>query len=345
MKRLVLPLTATLVIATLVALAWYRSRDEAAPRYVTLTADIMTSPISITAPEPVAAEAAAVVFDVFRNVDARMSEWKATSPLSAVNEAAGRDPVEVPDELRHVIRRGVEIGELTDGAFDITWGALWGLWDFTAEHPSAPDPDEIRRRIALIDHRRIEIDDEAGTAYLPVEGMVIGLGGIAKGYALDRAAAALHDRGIDDFLISAAGQVLMSGRKSGRSWRVGVRDPWGEADAYFARIELTDVSVSTSGDYERFFVIDGERYHHILDPRTGMPAQGLRSATVVSADATLADALSTALMILGTERALGLIERLTDVEALLVDDTGQVHMTSGLAEHVQVLHPPRTVGR
>ncbi|MHC4947549.1 MAG: FAD:protein FMN transferase [Planctomycetota bacterium] len=332
---------AVTVAAGAAALLWAdaaRRRDGTA--YPTYAMEAMTSRISVTAPEGSARRAAGIVLDVFRDVDATMSEWKPGSPLSAVNEAAGRGPVAVPDDLRAVVRRGLEIGARTDGAFDVTWAALWGLWDFRADPPRVPDDEAIAARVALVDSRRLVVDDEAGTLALPEPGMMVGLGGIAKGHALDRAARALRDAGIDDFLLSAAGQMMAGGRRGDRPWRIGIRDPRGDPDDHFASLELTDASISTSGDYERFFILDGVRYHHILDPRTGRPCRGLRSATVVCADATLADALSTALMILGRERALPLAETWPGVEALLVDADGGVHMTSGLVDRVRMRHPP-----
>jgi thiamine biosynthesis lipoprotein len=320
----------------LVIVLW--SRPE--PRYVTLTETIMAAPISVTAPAAVAEEAAGIVFSIFREVDAAMSEWKETSPLSALNRAAGVHPVAVPADLREVIKRAIEISERSDGAFDITWAALWGLWDFKAASPRVPADDEIDRLQTLVDYHRIEIDDEAGTVYLPREGMLIGLGGIAKGHALDVSARALRERGIESFLISAAGQMMLGGLRGERPWRVGVRDPRGAPDDYFAFVEMSGVSISTSGDYERYFIQDGVRYHHILDPRTGRPSRGPRSVTVVSPDATLADALSTAIMILGTERGLKLAEQSTDVDVVIVDGSGGVHATEGLASRIRLRHPP-----
>ncbi len=313
------------------------------PTYLSFTEEIMAAPITVLVPAEHGEAAARVVFDVFREVDARMSEWKETSPLSAVNRAAGRKPVAVPADLRALISRAKAVGDLTGGAFDITWAALWGIWDFTAEQPRPPGDDEIAAGVAHIDYRRVQIDDQAGTVYLPDEKMVLGLGGIAKGHALDLSAKALRERGVTSFLISAGGQTMLGGLRDGRSWRVGVRDPRGARDDYFAHLELSDTSTSTSGDYERYFFIDGVRYHHILDPRTGRPAapaDTLRSATVVSADATLADALSTALMILGRERALALAEQTEGVEAVLVDAAGKVHTSSGLTGKLEERHPP-----
>jgi thiamine biosynthesis lipoprotein len=218
------------------------------------------------------------------------------------------------------------------------------LWDFRAPEPAVPPAAEIDRRARLVGYRRVELDEAAGTVRLPEPGMMIGLGGIAKGYALAEAAEVLRGRGLEDFLLVSGGQVYAAGRRSGvgedRPWRVGVRDPRGGPEDFFALLELADASASTSGDYERYFVADGVRYHHILDPRTGRPARGLRSATVVSADAVLADALSTGIFVMGPEAGLALAARLPGVEAVLVDGDGGVLVTSGLEDRLEVLHPP-----
>ncbi len=301
----------------------------------------MATTFRVTLPEgDDAAALAESVFTAFREVDARMSEWKDTSPLSSVNREAGVRPVPVPADLREVIRRGMEIGDLTGGAFDVAWAALWGLWDFKSAEPRVPDSAEIARRIALVDYRKVVVNDSLGTVFLPETGMKMGLGGIAKGYALDRAAELLRARGVRDFLILGGGQVMAGGHKSGKPWRVGIRDPRGEPDDFFATLEVTNASTSTSGDYERFFVVDGVRYHHILDPRTGMPSHGLRSVTTLSADATLADALSTAIMVMGARRGLALAESL-GVGVVLVDDAGHVSVTPDLGERLVERHPPR----
>ena len=234
----------------------------------------MATTIAVTLPEgPGSTEAAEEVFAVFRRIDAEMSEWKPTSPLSAVNRQAGGAAAPVPASCG-AAHRGVEIGELTDGAFDVTWAALWGLWDFKAAQPRVPEAAEIARRVALIDYRQVEIDDEAGTVRLPRAGMKIGLGGIAKGYAFERAAAVLDARGLGSYLLLAGGQVFARGRKGDRPWRVGIRDPRGGPDDSFASLDLTDASAPTSGDYESYFMLDGVRYHHILDQCTGMPSRG-----------------------------------------------------------------------
>lgn len=287
------------------------------------------------------ADAFDAVFAIFRDVDDKMSEWRDGSPLAELNRAAGIRAVAVPAELRALLRRSLELAALTDGAFEPTWAALWGLWDFKAKEPKVPDAAALTAATRLIDYHGLVIDDATGTARLTRAGMKVGLGGIAKGWALDQAASALRQRGITSFLLSAGGQVYAGGRNVAAPWKVGVRDPRGGPEEFFAVIEVADVSVSTSGDYERFFEVGGVRYHHILDPKTGMPSRGLRSATVIAADATLADALSTALMVLGRERGLALVERLPGVHALVVDEHGRVSATSGLTTQLHVLRQPR----
>jgi thiamine biosynthesis lipoprotein len=333
-----------LVIAVGAAVVW-RQRAVPAGPYRTFTAEVMATTVRAVLPDTPGAEAdAAAVFAVFTGVDRGMSEWREGSPLARVNRAAGGAPVPVPADLLALLRRSVEIAATTGGAFDPTWAALWGVWDFRAAAPALPAAAEVARRAALVDYRRLEIDPAAGTVRLPEPGMQLGLGGIAKGWALDRAAAVLRERRVGSFLIQSGGQVLAGGRREtaagARPWRVGIRDPRGGPDDYFAWLDLADASASTSGDYESFFVLDGVRYHHVLDPRTGWPARGVTGVTVVSPDATLADALSTALMVLGPEHGLALAERLPEVEAVVVGEAGELGVTRGLAGELELVHPP-----
>jgi thiamine biosynthesis lipoprotein len=319
-------------------------RAARAPRFASFDGEAMATTWQVTLPEgadPAAAAASAeACFALFRRLDLELSEWQEGSPLSAVNRAAGVGPVAVPDELFGLVARAVEIGKATDGAFDITWAALWGLWDFRAASPTVPPPTVIAERRALVDYRRVVLDPKARTIFLPVPGMKLGLGGIAKGYALERAGALLVERGFENFLLVSGGQVHARGTRGGRPWQVGVRDPRGERDEIFATLPLAGGSLSTSADNESFFVVEGVRYHHILDPKTGWPTQGLRSATILSADPTLADALSTAVMVLGRERGLAVARRL-GAGAIVVDERGEVAMTPELAAILTLLHSPR----
>ena len=334
-KNLRLLLAGIMAALVIVAALLAPDPDETGPEssFTAYRADVMASTVQVTLPGETDPAAAEEVFEIFREVDARMSEWKESSPLAAVNRRAGERPVPVPEDLRALLRRSVEISEATGGAFDVTWAALWGVWDFRDPNPELPDPDLIQERTELVDYRRLEIDEEAGTVFLPEPGMKVGLGGIAKGWALDRAAEALSRRGISHFLLQSGGQVLARGRRGDRAWRVGIRDPRGGPEDYFTTVELEDASLSTSGDYESYFVLDGVRYHHILDPRTGRPARHLRSATVLSDSATLADALSTALMAMPPHQGLSAATEL-GAEALVIDTRGEVYVTDGMRERL-----------
>lgn len=307
----------------------------------TFSGEAMATRWEVVLPEGPDAEAAArECLDLFSRLDLELSEWKEGSPLSAVNRAAGERPVAVPQELYDLLARSLDIARATDGAFDPTWAALWGLWDFRSETPALPGAEAVAARTRLVDYRRVELDAAARTVYLPERGMQLGLGAIGKGYALDRAAALLEARGRHDFLLVGGGQVLARGKKGKRPWRIGVRDPRGGARDLFARVDVSGASLSTSADNESFFFVDGARYHHILDPRTGWPSKGVRSVTVVHEDGTLADALSTAVMVLGRERGMEVARQL-GAELLLVDAEGQVAFTPGLAPRLELLAEPR----
>ncbi len=331
-------LAAVVPLALVALLAFAAARGD---RFRTFQGEAMATLWQVELPDRPAADAAAeACFELYRELDLELSEWKEGSPLTAVNRAAGERPVAVPPGLYQLLDRGLDLGRETEGAFDVSWAALWGLWDFRSTAPKVPAAEEVAARRARVDYRRVALDPAARTVFLPERGMVLGLGGIAKGYALDRAAALLEARGFHDFLLVGGGQVVARGEKARRPWRIGVRDPRGESGDVFARVELHDASLSTSADNESFFEADGVRYHHILDPRTGYPARGLRSATVLHRDATLADALSTAVLVLGRERGLEVARRL-GAEALVVDERGEVASTPGLAPRLEILRAPR----
>jgi thiamine biosynthesis lipoprotein len=223
----------------------------------------------------------------------------------------------------------------------VTFGALSGIWRFDHDiDGQVPDRSEITRRLPLVDYRALEVDERAGTASLARAGMKVHLGGIGKGFAIDRAVTILREAGLTDFMIQSGGDMFLAGRRGDRPWRVGIQDPRGAPNTLFAAIEITEAAFSTSGDYERFFIRDGRRYHHILDPATGEPATASRSVTIMAKSATVSDGLSTGVFILGAEKGMALIERLEDVEGVIVAQDNQVRVSSGLEGRLALLSAP-----
>lgn len=294
-----------------------------------------------TSDEPVALAAFEAVFDEFDRLDALMSVWKEGSDIERLNRAAGEKPVQVSPEVREVLSMARQASEWTDGKFDVTFGVLSGLWKFDHDlDGNIPKRGDVTARLPLIDYHRLQVDDRAGTAYLTMKGMRAHLGGIGKGYAVDRGAAILRGRGIKDFMIQSGGDLYVAGQRGDRPWRAGIQDPRGPEGTVFAAMDLTDSAFSTSGDYERFFIKDGHRYHHIIDPGTGEPAQGSRSVTIVTPRAVVADGLSTGIFILGPEKGMALIERLQGVEGVIVTSSNNLLVSSGLARRLVVRSPP-----
>lgn len=262
-----------------------------------------------------------------RRVEDLMTDWR-PSPLSTLNAAAGKGAVVVPLELAQLIGRGQALGELTGGAFDITFAGVGKLWDFKRKPPVVPEAAQVKQALTHVDYRRIEIVPELHSVALP-EGFRIGLGGIAKGYGIDAAMKVLRKHGVQHAVVNVGGDMSVLGKKHGKAWPIGIAHPRNKELA-LASLNLSNTCVVTSGDYERFFEVDGVRYHHILDPRTGYPSKGCMTATVVASHAEYADALATALCVLGPERAIALVEKLPRVEAIVVGLDGTAAASTGL---------------
>jgi thiamine biosynthesis lipoprotein len=294
-----------------------------------------------TADEAAAVAAFDEVFAEFDRLEALLSIWRDGSDVQRLNAAAGIHPVAVSPETLEVLAMARQIGDWTEGKFDVTFAALSDLWKFDHDQDnSIPTPDAIRPRLPFIDYRRVEFNVNAHTAFITHKGMRVHLGGIGKGFAVDRAVAALRRRGLRDFMVQAGGDMYVAGRRGDRMWRLGIQDPRGPADSLFASLELSDATFSTSGDYERFFIKDGRRFHHILDPDLGEPASGCRSVTIVSDRALVADGLSTGVFVLGPAKGMALIERLPQVEGVIVTAENQVLMSSGLKERLKMISAP-----
>jgi thiamine biosynthesis lipoprotein len=282
-----------------------------------------------------------------REIEERMSIYIEGSDVDLINKNAAYRPVKVHDDTFYVIKKGLSYGELTEGAFDITIYPLVRLWDITSENPRVPDEDEIQEALESVDYRRVRLDETEGTVLLEKEGMMIDLGGIAKGYAGDEAVRVLKEYDVEHALVNLGGNILtIGGKPDGTDWHIGLQNPRTEDGGakHFAILDVRDRSVVTSGDYERYMVDmykkTGVRYHHIFNPGTGYPANtGLISTTIISKSAIDADALSTSLFIMGREKGLSFIEQLDGIEAICVTEDKRVYSTETVQGKIRVTHP------
>ncbi len=310
-----------------------RAQSEGPDRKVTYSHQTMGTVISLTMwtdDEKLAAKASRAAFDEFDRIDAIMSSWKKGSDVAAINAAAGNKPTVVSSEVFDVIAKAQKMSAVSKGAFDITVGSYRGLWKFDEDRDgSIPSDADVNERRKLVGYRNVRLGRKKKSVQLRKPGQRITLGGIAKGHAVDRAVVLLHAAGVLDFIVQAGGDLYASGNKGGKKWTVGIRDPRGSPDASFAITAIENRTFSTSGDYERAVVVDGVRYHHLLDPKSGRPAKGARSVTVMAKDAITADMWSTALFVLGTKRGLALANRTKGIEAVFVDTDNKVRTTRG----------------
>lgn len=296
-------------------------------------------------PDKVKAAFEAALAEVSR-LDRLMTTWLSGSDVSRVNSSAGSGKaISVDPETLAVLRESLWIARKSDGAFDITVGAFKGLWKFDEDNDGTiPPPSEVEKRVSLVDYRDLLLTESPPTAQLKRPGQRITLGGIAKGWIVDRAVATLKARGLEHFVFRAGGDLFASGRRGDRAWRVGIQDPRAPSsaseDASFAVLELENSAFNTSGDYERYVLLDGHRYHHILNPASGLPVEHTRSVTVLAATAFLADTLDTALFVMGAERAMELVESTEHVEAVVVDSNNKVHVSRGLIGRLKITRPP-----
>lgn len=338
------PQLSVLAAVVLLATACAPPAAPSAPGLVEERRLAMGSELHLTArtnDAPRARVAFAAVFAEVERLEALLSTWRPESDVSRLNAAAGGAPVPVHADTRAVLRAAAQVSAWTDGTFDVTFGALAEVWKFDHDQDNrVPSAAEIAARVPRVDYRRVVIDEAAGTVAITRPGVSVHLGGIGKGYAVDRAVAILRAAGLRDFMVQAGGDLYVAGTAGESPWRLGIQDPRGAPDDPFAVLELSDATFSTSGDYERFFEQDGVRYHHLLDPATGQPARGTRSVTIVTKEALWADGLSTGVFILGPERGMALVERLPDVEAVIVTAEHQVLVSTGLRDRLIVRRPP-----
>jgi thiamine biosynthesis lipoprotein len=285
--------------------------------------------VELWADDRAAGEAAidAVMVEM-EHIDATMSTYKPDSEVSRVNRLAAREPVPVSKELFALLGTALDYSRATHGAFDITYASVGFMYDFRAHH--RPSEAQIRSALPAVNYHHVVLDAAHQTVRFTQAGVRIDLGGIGKGYAVDRGIAILQQRGIHHALVSAGGDSRIIGDRFGKPWIVGIRHP-DHAGQVIARLPLVDTAISTSGDYERYFDEGGQRYHHIIDPRSGHSASAVRSATVIAPTATRTDGLSKTAFVLGAEEAIRIYESLGDVDAVIVKPDGTVLYTRGLA--------------
>lgn len=267
------------------------------------------------------------VFDEAARIDELMSTYKETSRISEVNREADKRPVYAGNELFGLVQRAQDISVLTRGAFDITYDSVGRHYDFRAR--LRPDAETVEKEKALIDYRLVELDDTAQTVRFVKPGVRINLGGIAKGYVVERGVDILRHAGVTNAIVTAGGDSRMLGDRRGRPFMIGIRDPREDGKVAMS-VPLEDEAVSTSGDYERYFDEDGVRYHHIIAPATGAPAADVHSATVFGPDAVMTDALSTSVFVMGVDLGLRLIAGLPDYESIVIDADGRIFYSDGL---------------
>ena len=280
--------------------------------------------------EDFAKESLAIAKKEIIRIENLISSWDQKSETSRINKNAGIGAVEVSKELFDLIFRAQQISKLSSGAFDLTFAAIDKLWNFDGKESEMPNPDTLKASVFNIGYQLIELDEESLTVFLPKKGMKIGFGAIGKGYAADSAKQLLVERGVLGGIINASGDMNTWGTKpDGSSWTIGIVNPMNNKKV-FSWFSLEHNAVVTSGDYEKFTQINGRRYSHIIDPRTGIPSQGIVSCTIFAGKAELADAIATAIFVMGVESGLFLIDQLPDIEAILIDDSGIIHCSKNI---------------
>jgi thiamine biosynthesis lipoprotein len=256
--------------------------------------------------------------------------FSSESEVSRINKNAGISGVRVLPDILDMLNKAIMVSEKTEGSFDVTIGPVISLYDFHKK--IKPEESVIKKNLSLVNYRYLIINRDKSTAFLKKKGMLIDLGGISKGYAADKAVETLKRNGINSGLVSIAGDIKAFGLKpDGKPWKIGIRNPRSKSkeDDIMATLELEDMAISTSGDYERFFIIDGRRYHHLLSPRTGYPAQKCQSVSVITKEGAFTDAFATGVFILGPEKGIKVLEKL-GFDGIIVDSQGKVHTTPNI---------------
>ena len=266
-----------------------------------------------------------------QRIETLLTTYNEHSQTNLINRNAGIAPVKVDRELIDLIKRAAKISELTQGAFDITYGSIdKRLWNFDNTMTALPTKAIAKRLVRLINYKNVIVDTEAQTVFLKEKGMRLGFGGIGKGYAAEKAKYILKQNGVESGIVNAAGDLSTWGyQPNGKPWTIGVADPNKTRDV-FSWMNITNTSVATSGNYEKFVMIDNVKYSHTIDPHTGMPVHGIKCVTIITGNAEIADALATPVLIMGIEVGINMINQLKGVGCIIIDDNDKIYTSANI---------------
>lgn len=326
MKKIVYAF-AVISVLVLIAVPLYLKREKES---VTYSRDLMGTIVQITLMKGDRTRfdpAANAAFDEIKRCEALFSSYIPDSDVSKVSKEAGVRPVKVSAEVIEVVDKAVKVAELSGGAFDPTVGVLSKVWGPSGEKGFVPAKEEVGRLLPLVDYKNIEVDKAASTLFLKKKGMALNLGGVAKGFITEKAAFALKANGVERGIVHAGGDMVVFQKDEERQFIIGIQHP--REKKLLGEAHLYNGAVATSGDYERFFIKDNVRYHHILDPKTGFPAMRSMAVTIIAKDPTMADALSTAVFVMGPKEGMELVERLDNVEGSIMGENGDIKVSKG----------------
>jgi thiamine biosynthesis lipoprotein len=260
-----------------------------------------------------------------KRIENLISDWIPTTPISEINRNAGIKPIVVSEELYNLVERAIKIAQITDGAFDISYASMDKIWKFDGSMKEMPSETAIKESVSKIGYKNIILDKKNSSIYLKLPGMKLGLGGIGQGYIADMVTKLLKSKGVVSGIVNVSGDISTWGKQpNGNLWKIGIKNPMNK-NKIFAMFPLEDSAVETSGSYEKYVVFNGIRYSHIIDPRTGYPAQGLVSVSVFAKTTEIADALATGIFVLGKEKGMELVNKLPGISCIMVDDKGKVY--------------------
>ena len=276
-------------------------------------------------------EKIALAVNEIKRIEKLLTTFSEDSDTNLINNNAGIIPVRVSEEIILLIERALRISSITQGAFDISYGSVdKSLWNFDTTMSTLPNVEQAKESVKLINYKNILIDKIAGTVFLKEKGMRIGFGGIGKGYAAEKAKALLQSEGVGSGVVNASGDLTTWGSMpNGDKWTIGIVHPE-MANSVFSYMNVSDLSVATSGNYEKYVIIDGKKYSHTINPKTGLPVTGIKSVTIVSTNAEVADAMATPVMILGIEAGMYMINQIKDIEAIIIDEHNTLYASKNI---------------